>query len=78
MCRGVLASAYSLAITDAIVAAGEKSDFEMTGVLPMSIVTAIVSPSALPSPKTTADAIPEIDGVITANFIISNLVEPSA
>ena len=78
MCNGVLASAYSFAMTEAIVAAGEKSEVEMMGELPMSIVTAMVSPSALPNPKTTAEEIPEIEGDKMASFIISYLVDPNA
>ena len=78
MCSGVLASAYSLAMTDAIVAAGEKSDEEITGELPISIVTAIVSLRARPNPKTTADDIPETEGERIASLIISYLVDPRA
>ena len=73
-----MASAYSLAITEAIVAAGEKSDLEIMGELPINIVTAIVSPRARPRPNTTAELIPEIEGERTASLIISYFVEPSA
>jgi len=66
---GVFASVYSLAMTDAIVAAGEKSDLVMTGELPINMVTAIVSPNALPNPKTIALVIPDNDGVITCQVL---------
>ena len=69
---------YSLAITEAIVAAGEKIDLEMRGEFPISIVTAIVSPNALPRPRTTALLIPEREGERIAILIISYLVDPSA
>ncbi len=78
MCSGVFASVYSFAITDAMVAAGASSDLEISGLFPINIVTAIVSPRALPKPKTIADDIPETEGEITDILIISNFVDPKA
>ena len=78
MCNGVLASVYSLAITEAMVAAGEKSELEIIGEFPMSMVTAMVSPRARPRPRTTPELMPEIEGVTTAIFTISYFVEPKA
>ncbi len=69
---------YSLAITEAIVEAGEKIEAEIFGELPISIVTAIVSPKALPSPRIIAEVIPEIEGRSIDILIISNFVDPRA
>src|SRR2546428_3777925 len=52
------ASLNSLAITAAMVYCGLNSDSAMTGALPMTIVTAIVSPSARPRPSMMAPMIP--------------------
>ena len=41
----------SLTMRLARVYPGEKSDLEMSGVSPITIATAIVSPKALPSPR---------------------------
>ena len=57
-CRLSAASANSLAITAAIVYCGAKSDNATCGVLPITIVTAIVSPSARPKPSITAPTMP--------------------
>src|SRR6185295_10195143 len=57
--RSLDASVYSLATTLAIVADGAKSEAEISARLPITIVTAIVSPSARPSPRTIAPTIPE-------------------
>src|SRR6266436_7505547 len=55
-CRyiSVVASVNSLASTLASVYPGLKSDAAICGVLPITIVTAIVSPSARPKPRITA------------------------
>src|SRR5262245_50025239 len=45
-CSAFVASFISLAITDAIVYAGAKSDAEISARFPITMVTAIVSPSA--------------------------------
>src|SRR5438552_727388 len=52
--RLVVASLNSLAIAAAIVYAGCRSETPMSCRFPMSIVTAIVSPSARPRPRMTA------------------------
>src|ERR1051325_237540 len=52
------ASVNSLAMTAAIVYCGAKSEALICGLLPMTIVTAIVSPSARPRPSITAPMIP--------------------
>ena len=54
----VSASVNSLAITAAIVYCGANSDAEILGLLPITIVTAIVSPSARPKPSMTAPTMP--------------------
>ena len=50
----VVASVNSLAITLASVYPGLKRDAAICGVLPITIVTAIVSPRARPKPRITA------------------------
>ena len=52
------ASANSLARTAAIVYCGAKSDSEICGLLPITIVTAMVSPSARPKPSMIAPTMP--------------------
>ena len=52
------ASANSLATTAAIVYCGANSDSDTFGLLPITIVTAIVSPSARPKPSITAPMMP--------------------
>ena len=56
--RSSAASVNSLAMTAAIVYCGAKSDAETWGLLPMTMVTAIVSPIARPNPRMTAPMIP--------------------
>src|SRR5262249_42959184 len=56
--RSSAASVNSFAITAAIVYCGANSDSETRGLFPMTIVTAIVSPSARPKPSITAPTIP--------------------
>ena len=73
-----MASANSLAITLASVAAGLNSDAEISAELPITIATAIVSPSARPSPRIIAPITPVMPYGITAVFTISHLVAPSA
>ncbi len=58
MWSGEVASANSLAMTAAIVYCGASRDAETCGVLPITIVTAIVSPSARPRPSMTAPTMP--------------------
>ena len=50
-CRSSAASANSLAMTAAIVYCGAKRDSDTCGVLPITMVTAIVSPRARPKPS---------------------------
>src|SRR5437763_6809285 len=52
------ASVNSLAMTAAIVYCGLYSEAEMIGLLPMTMVTAMVSPSARPKPSMTAPRMP--------------------
>ena len=52
------ASVNSLARTPAIVYCGANSDTDTFGVFPITIVTAIVSPSARPKPSMTAPTMP--------------------
>ena len=56
--RSSAASANSLAITAAIVYWGAKRDTDTLGLLPMTMVTAMVSPRARPKPSMTAPTIP--------------------
>ena len=56
--RSSAASANSLAMTAAIVYCGAYSDQEICGLFPITIVTAIVSPSARPKPSMTAPTMP--------------------
>jgi hypothetical protein len=46
-------------MSDAIVYPGARSDAEISGLFPISMVTAIVSPSARPSPSMMPPMIPE-------------------
>ena len=48
------ASAYCVAKTLAMVCEGAKKEEFMPILFPMTMVTAMVSPKALPNPKTTA------------------------
>ena len=48
----------------------------MSARLPITIVTAIVSPSARPKPRITAPKIPARELLRTAIFIISHWVQP--
>ena len=52
------ASVNSFAMTAAIVYCGAKSDSDTCGLFPITIVTAIVSPSARPKPSMTAPMMP--------------------
>ena len=54
----LVASVNSFASTLAIVYPGSKTEKEIVGRLPMTIVTAIVSPIALPNPSKVAPKIP--------------------
>src|SRR5262249_34606625 len=54
----LLASRKLLAIFDGIVAAGANKDARICAVFPITIVTAIVSPSARPSPSIVAPTMP--------------------
>ena len=57
-CSASPASVNSFAMTAAIVYCGAKIDAAAFGVLPMTIVTAMVSPSARPKPSITAPTMP--------------------
>src|SRR5439155_20149037 len=57
--KSVVASVNSLASTLAMVYDGARIEAEISGRLPITMVTAMVSPSARPSPSTTAPKIPE-------------------
>src|SRR4029077_4234233 len=77
MWRSVSASVNSLSRTAAIVYCGAKSEAEILGLLPMTIVTAIVSPSARPKPSITAPTMP-VRAKKSAARIASKRVAPSA
>ena len=57
-CRSSVASVNSFAMTAAMVYCGAKSDQEIVGLFPITIVTAIVSPSARPKPSMMAPTMP--------------------
>ena len=59
VCRPTDASLNVVAILEAIVWAWSNSESGMSWALPMTMVTAIVSPSARPRPRMTAPTIPE-------------------
>ena len=54
VCMSLVASANSLAMVEAMVDPESNSDFGKPCALPMMKVTAMVSPSARPSPSMTA------------------------
>src|SRR5205085_3749313 len=58
MCSSPVASVNSLAMVEAIVEPGENSEVGKPWALPITKVTAIVSPSARPSPSITAPIAP--------------------
>ena len=58
ICRSLAASVNSFAMTDAMVYCGANKDRDIVGLFPMTIVTAIVSPKARPSPSMMAPMIP--------------------
>ena len=49
----------------------------MAGMLPQTIITAIVSPIALDNARTTEAKIPGKDFLITTFFVVCHLVAPS-
>src|ERR1700677_3915566 len=57
---------------------GAKREAEMVALLPTTIVTAIVSPSARPSPSIEAPKIPRVDPFNTARRVTYHRVAPSA
>jgi hypothetical protein len=57
---------------------GANNDFAISGRLPITIVTAIVSPSALPKPRITPPTMPARALRSTPMRIISQRVAPSA
>ena len=65
-------------MTLASVLAGAKSDLLISGWLPMTMVTAIVSPSARPRPSMMAPTMPMRELRRTPMRIISQRVAPSA
>src|SRR5678815_4180965 len=64
-------------MTAAIVYCGAKRDHDTCGLLPMTIVTAIVSPIARPKPSMIAPKIP-VRPYRRAAWIASQRVAPSA
>ena len=72
------ASANSLAMTLAIVSAGLKERRRYLRRLPMTIVTAIVSPSARPRPRMIAPKMPERARGKNDVRIVSQAVAPRA
>jgi len=77
-CNADVASGDSLAITLAIVEPGENKENAISGLLPINMVTAIVSPMARPKPNAIAAKIPEKPASITAVLIVSQGVAPNA
>src|SRR6185436_177189 len=75
--RRSAASVNSLAMTAAIVYCGANSDSDTFGLFPITIVTAIVSPSARPKPSMTAPMMPVRAENIAARMA-SKRVAPSA
>src|ERR1700687_5664313 len=73
-----VASLNSLAITLANVYPGEKMEDGISGRLPMTIVTATVSPSARPSARIVAPKIPARAAGSTTRHVISHHVAPNA
>src|SRR5256885_4966256 len=65
-------------MTLASVYAGEKRELEISGRLPMTIVTAIVSPSARPRASTAAPKIPALAAGRITLALVSHHVAPSA
>src|SRR6185312_4151498 len=59
-CASLLASLNSLAISDAMVYPGASSEAEISWRLPMSIVTAMVSPNARPKPRMMPPMMPDL------------------
>ena len=49
----------------------------MAGMLPQTIITAMVSPMALDNARTTEAKIPGKDFLITTFFVVCHLVAPS-
>jgi len=73
-----VASVNSLAMTAAIEYAGSRSDLLICGVFPITIVTAIVSPSALASARTIDPNIPLLAYGKEIFLSVSHRVAPSA
>src|SRR6266403_1366997 len=76
--RSPVASVNSLASTLAMVYPGANSDVAISGRLPITIVTAMVSPSARPKPKMIAPTMPARALRSTPMRIISQRVAPNA
>src|SRR6266849_1307055 len=72
-----VASVNSFAITEARVYEGLNNEARISGRLPITIVTAIVSPIARPRPRITAPAIPGAPFPKTTS-VVSHLVAPTA
>src|SRR5258707_883685 len=77
-CMSPVASVNSLAMTAAIEYPGEKSELLMVGVLPMTMVTAMVSPSARASARKIEPIMPVFANGTTTFHVDSQRVEPSA
>ena len=75
--RSSAASLNSFAITAAIVYCGAKTESDSLGVLPITIVTAMVSPSARPKPSMMAPMMPTRP-YCSATRMASHRVAPSA
>src|SRR5205809_49785 len=73
---GVSASVKLLAIQLAIVCPWSNRDTEITFLLPIVMVTAIVSPTARPRPRMTAPKMPARAYRRTANRVVSQRVAP--
>ena len=61
-----------------MVRSGSVIDSGMTAALPVTMSTAMVSPKALPMPRTTAEVIPEMEYGITTLYIVCHFEAPRA
>src|SRR6185437_6077494 len=76
--RSPTASVNSLAMAEEIVVPGARMEALMRCALPITKVTAMVSPSALPKPSMTPPTMPTRERGTTTFHITSQVVAPSA
>jgi hypothetical protein len=70
-------SPYAETINEASVCPGSKSDEGVRVIPPTTMLTAIVSPNALPNPKNTAEIILGAEARKTTFFTVSHFVAPT-